>query len=686
MKKRAMRRFAAILGFALLLALFPACGENTATGHAEEFVPYDESDTAEKTAFHADTLTYEGSERILGFCEYVGEEHDYALLVIRNDGERVLYLLDKSLNQQNWLYTHKENVCDIVWYQNEVYALLEEEDGFGLQIADSGGDPVRHWETDNQPVGMLVYEDDLYFATEKELWWGGYRPVTLPEPEIGYENYIRSICLYEGKPCIFFSAVPITDGGDRPVKNYRMTVVRGNCDEPELLEDVSLFVCTYNGQTLYYLENGDLMRKSADGKPEMLGNLYGFGVGDTSVVTRLFPFANGVLLLRDEALYRLTPGADNRKTVTVAKYYDADYLIANRIASFNSSQNRINVIMRQYEDPEKLNLDILTGKVDMILTTSGYAEKLASLAQNSRLSPIADSFPESIKLGDFLPNLVEACRVKGEVYYLPVLVGVDGLSLPTAVLDGRTNFRDTAEFDETISSLSDQHFYKVITKRQAIEVLFGLDGFEEWVDRENMKAHFIDESFVSLLEIANRFAPDDDTARANFDERREHPLFYKASGLLTAIDIEEMPFAYQKPNENAPYSEYGMEASLFPAPGRGKHHGLSFVSDSFAAVVNPENDAVDDVLKLLFEDKAQAAMAEAVHEGMPSFPVKTSEADDVIRRFVGYTPGENGKKTPLPNKDELQKAMSGYIHGADHLANYGMTPVGEVVEEEAADY
>jgi len=156
-------------------------------------------------------------------------------------------------------------------------------------------------------------------------------------------------------------------------------------------------------------------------------------------------------------------------------------------------------------------LDVYTGEGPDIIYTkgTGYYATIFSLAEYEAndllldLYPLMEADPE-FDIDDYLPNVIEASTVDGELCKIPIFFEVYGITANPSVTNGITGWTP-AEFDEIATTLpSDMQMLVNITQLELLrEMLAG--SLSYFINEDTNEVNFETEEFYSMLGLAKEY-------------------------------------------------------------------------------------------------------------------------------------------------------------------------------------
>ena len=514
------------------------------------------------------------------------------------------------------------------------------------------------------PLGLYVmFDSALYFNTKQ---------VSLPQAEFGF--FYSNISMLSSFGNIYLSTQMLPDVPESTdPKLFFFPLEQNAVGTPiELSEELlGSFCFSGNDNALLYLTSNALMSYSGNGHQEIVSlSVQGIPSG---IVSRILILPNmEFLLVGTDELYLLSPSTNTATdTIQIGSLWAYHTAVNDEILSYNKQSLGPVAEITQYDNPSesnKLNLALLSNDLDLLLYDVQNFPYVRNLFLSGALVPITDYIDPEV----FLPNLISPGKMNGEWFTIPIMMGLEGFSLPSDVMGSRSSFSNIAEFTTIINSLSDQRFRKSLAQEEALTYagMYGSRGFEDWVDWNTYTCNFEEESFTDLLTLMKSYAPDRDQAEAN-STGRNRPLLTKVS--FTTLDTFNLRLMYEEKGTEKPYSEYDMEGAAFSIPGNGKYSGLSITSNCMIAIpANADKEAVMTFLSHLLSKETQLRMMENAN-AEAGIPVRNDTLDTFLDQQSHLT-------------NEQKATVSRLITTADAFAIGPASDISMVVREEASRY
>ncbi len=483
-----------------------------------------------------------------------------------------------------------------------------------------------------------------------------------------------------------------------------------------------------DGRFGYFLSNTEIWR--TDGKNTIcLTDLAPYGCTQTSPVRAVSALSDGrILVVADDKLIELfaSDGSeDGVQVYTIGTFdYDGEYGSTDdlnfQVARYNEQSTNTFFKVKEFEEKSKLNLALLSGEIAMVITPDRFT--LQNYVKQGVLAPLEEVAPALFEKDVLIKNIVDATRIDGVCYYLPVNFEICGESIadPSLLKDGEL-FETREEYFDYINQ-NDPEYFKYQYPANLVSN-FTRD-IDEWIDWENNTCHFDDGTFAATLEFCAQGCTDEEF-RENFAKLQAtisvYSRYYTAESFSLKDAVESYRFTavdkaveYQKqlprvdtPTEN-PYTWVVVD---FPLPSR-VHSGYEINAHNLYAVADNENsrDAAADLLEwLILEDVVEEFPVDFYWEvGWDGFSINRDETDRYLRRLLdGYIDPEARiaglrdelKKDPaevahvrdvtnwhnVKCGQEQYEITWEYIQNADHLQYY-KNEISAVISEEAGRY
>ena len=377
-----------------------------------------------------------------------------------------------------------------------------------------------------------------------------------------------------------------------------------------------------DGRFGYFMSGTELWR--TDGKEsKCLIDLVPHGVTLASMVRSVRTLPDGRLLVSvDGNLIELSE-SDGNDTVTICDigvidYHGDDQAVDDLnllISRYNDQAKRIFFRVKEYEDVGILNMAVLSGDVDLLITSNRLT--LNNYIKQDLLVALEEVAPKLFEKDVLIESVVDATRVDGTCYYLPLNFEICGESVydPSLLKDGKL-FVTREEYYNYITE-NDLEYFKNQTPSQILDV-FARD-LDEWIDWENNTCHFDDGTFAALLELCERGSTQEEI-NEYWSELNEQSTLnswwghrQKASSFTLKDAVESYRFTDAKKateyQETLPVVDYigGPTTWVeldFPMPSR-IHEGYEIDAHNLYAIVDHEDSkaACADLLQwIILED------------------------------------------------------------------------------------
>ncbi len=483
-----------------------------------------------------------------------------------------------------------------------------------------------------------------------------------------------------------------------------------------------------DGRFGYFLNNTEIWR--TDGENTIcLTDLAPYGCTQTSPVRAVSALSDGrILVVADGKLIELfaSDGSeDGVQVYTIGTFdYDGEYGMTDnlnfQVARYNEQSTNSFFKIKEFEEKSKLNLALLSGEIAMVITPDRFT--LQNYVKQGVLAPLEEVAPALFEKDVLIENIVDATRIDGVCYYLPVNFEICGESIadPSLLKDGELFETREGYFDYI--NQNDPEYFKY---QYPADLLTNFTrDIDEWIDWENATCHFDDGTFAETLEFCAQGCTDEEF-KENFAKLQAtisvYARYYTAESFSLKDAVESYRFTdvakaleYQKglPKVEAPTENpLAWVVVDFPMPSR-VHNGYEINAHNLYAVADNENsrDAAADLLQwLILEDVVEEFPVDfSWAVGWNGFSINRDETDRYLRRLLdGYIdpeariaglrdklkqdPAEVAHVRDVTNwhnvkcGQEQYEITWEYIQNADHLQYY-KNEISAVISEEAGRY
>lgn len=452
--------------------------------------------------------------------------------------------------------------------------------------------------------------------------------------------------------------------GQKAGEPVRLSGVRG---------DVRLLAT--DGVFGYFADGAELYR--FDGKKiDSLGNLFDLGV-NPGKTRRLLPIRDGFLLLAEDRLFRLIPSEEpaDKPEIVIGTIRVASFAMEDAAARFNRGKHGFQVKIRIFDDEVGLNLAFLSGEIDVascydFMTMRNYAKK-------GLLVPLDSLLKERLDAGAFFPNVVEASKVDGNIFFLPTDFAVVASCLPKGLIDRYGVPSTVKELTALLDKLEYDSYLKEQCKEYALNN-FMANGLSAWMDPESGQCHFDDPDFITLLEFLNRYAKDPEEVLGNYHNAAEKPWLFWPEYDIASVHRLDLSRVYETAGSGEPATTFGMEGTAFSSP-TAKEKGLAILADQLLGVAKnaPHRKEAEVFYVWLFsEERYQDYLKSTERETTWGFPLSIKAAEALVARDA--TDGDGVSYLAEVSWKEI-------LSSADHYGEESRA-ADDIVREEAMRY
>ncbi|MBE6998735.1 MAG: hypothetical protein E7428_00935 [Ruminococcaceae bacterium] len=432
----------------------------------------------------------------------------------------------------------------------------------------------------------------------------------------------------------------------------------------------------------YYMCGSELWRTNGVDCKKLADLIY-CGVDETSVVRKVCTLADGrILVVANGGMIELTasesivPAERSVYTLGVVNYYNYSGLLSKTVAKFNGQSDGVRFVVKEYSDITKMNLALLSGEVDMIVSSDHFM--LKNYVKQGLLAPLEEVAPALFEEGVLIENIVDVTRMEGICYFLPREFLIEGKSVRSTILEEGQTFDHPKDFFDLVLETSPTSM-KFNSKDFHMEH-YGTN-IDDWIDWDNNTCHFDDGSFETLLEFCN--------LGAGPGETRSHGSDVMPFGLQNLINQNEF-VDWETANEYSGDSAW----VVVPIPST-VHKGFGIDAFDYYAVVDRvesreaareflEWHFLADVLGEIPPDGPDGWSNEVLFEsGYDYLSINRAECERVLSRNL-IVEDEDNEEELVVEQRRYEDSWK-IIQQADHLWYYS-NAVFDVMMEEACRY
>ena len=671
------RKVALGLLIALLLALFAGCnGEEM----KKQIGFWDEDGLSlEKEAvlsYTAEEYTFDGVKELRKILE---SDKGFMVLADTDSGCVTLNLFQDFREQARTEWD--EYLYDFNWTPGGTMYFLRDDGVYEKTYREENLIYEAKGNTLYQSLDGTSY---VYYMGGRTLCMGAME-VNLPEALPGQIQTIHGMWAQGGKDYLLLSVS--TEDGSADPQNSLYTV---QDEKLEKVADVGFYGQHFAATEdyIFYASGGHLMK--TDGTTVWNCGAFSDYLIMEDSISDILPLEDGrVVILWDDVLTVLTENEEGKPSantgesqeqqkIVILQYSNyVDYRLENAINEFQRENRNYVVGIHTCSDTEALGKALVSGQFDMFMTSRGL-EPIRNLVKQGYITDIRDYLGD-LKDGIY-PNIYEAGTIDGMVATIPFTFELKGMAIVEAAMEGRHYFESTVDMEKTLLSLSHQNFWMRNCYENVVQE-FGLDGYESWIDRKAGTCDFEDESFLALLRILKRFAPDWDTVEANNDGNS--PLF-NPSHRISQPHISGLFYFAEVYKAGRPYSEYGMQGKMIPIPGKSGVDGVSIEPFGLLSVMKDAANplGVKDLLSYLYSEKVQRPVMEELNTGTFS-PVMAIQ--NAYTTWCLENPSEGMAEDYKPYYPQSIAEIRRLLEGADHYT-VDESPIQTIVMEEIHRY
>ncbi len=189
------------------------------------------------------------------------------------------------------------------------------------------------------------------------------------------------------------------------------------------------------------------------------------------------------------------------------------------VDAFNKSSDDYRVEIVDYMQPgeddyeaacQQMYLDVYTGNgPDIIYGKYSLYIKMNSFASYEANDLLLDMYPlmesdPDFDIDDYLPNVIEACTVDGELCKIPIHFGLYGIIADSSLTNGITGWTPT-EFDQIAATLpNDMQMIAYQTQLDLLKTTLA-GTMNDYIDEDTGEVSFNTDEFYDILELAKTY-------------------------------------------------------------------------------------------------------------------------------------------------------------------------------------
>lgn len=271
--------------------------------------------------------------------------------------------------------------------------------------------------------------------------------------------------------------------------------------------------CFQNSFDFYIYDCNNMYGYSIEaGQPEKILNWLDCDLNGTEINQALAFQNDGFALLEQgedgtHVFFVYPSGEENQqqKVVTLA-VVEEDINLKERVLDFNRKNEKIHITVKDYsqeqEPVQALHHDLISGNVPDIVNL--YSMDARDYSGKGLLMDLTDFLKEDTEISqeDFLPNIIEACKIDGKIYFIPDSFYIRMLAGEHSVIQGRKkwNMKEFSELYQTLKKGEEVMAYYV-DQEDMLEILCD-SMLPSYLDMDTGMADFRQDSFRRILECA----------------------------------------------------------------------------------------------------------------------------------------------------------------------------------------
>ena len=381
---------------------------------------------------------------------------------------------------------------------------------------------------------------------------------------------------------------------------------------------------------------------------------------------------------------------ERTELVLAGDEYSLDPYIKNQAVSFNLKNEEYKVTLRTYpyDDPQALNMDMLSGKVPDILMIGSEtpSDVYASKGIFADMYELIDSDPE-LSREDFIPSLLKSCENDGRLYTFTDRFKLFTVLGKTSIFGDKSGITTHELKNIAAGRPQGTEIFPGSCKNDILDYALCMSG-GRFIDMEKGTCDFTSEYFVNILEYANEYmsSVDLDTYFDDSFWSRYETMYSDESALLLISYLTDYGDIYALEHENfgEPVTAVG-----FPCDSGS---GSSFsIETGFAVTSSDKKDGAWQFVRTLLLPEYQ--------DYVDSFSVRIDSQEKKAKQAMVHDPDRVYDPIAMmgqmmlssgaydigePSEKDIGK-VNDIISSAEEINKYNTT-VRDIITEEAERY
>ncbi len=411
-------------------------------------------------------------------------------ILIKNNNEMEIFIIDNNGNKKKEIPLQTEKKETIPWT-----AVQQFDENGGVYAANS--EELFYFTKDGilkskiklngigfQIDSILIKEESIFLtfftANNEKLKIYEYKKTAIKNSKFGEQLEPQ----YYNTEIIPYGNIQLVESNDNSYDFYIMDIrnVYGYSLKTETVDEIFNWLsCDFNG-----MEIQQLLSKDSDAF---------FVISSENEQPEAF-------------LLNKTANKENKETVVIATIAEESSLIES-VLDFNRKSKNIKLIVNDYSQKEQpaeaLNQDIITNHVPDIINFSNL--NIENYAKKGILLELSEYLEQDkeLSIDDFLPNILEACKIEGKLYFIPDFFSILFLAGNKQVIHERENW-GMEEFYELYENLEKQETVIAYLGQEGVLEYLCRSMMNQFINWNNATINFNNDSFKMLLKCSKKSA------------------------------------------------------------------------------------------------------------------------------------------------------------------------------------
>ncbi|MCL2050765.1 MAG: ABC transporter substrate-binding protein [Lachnospiraceae bacterium] len=239
--------------------------------------------------------------------------------------------------------------------------------------------------------------------------------------------------------------------------------------------------------------------------------------------------------------------SDSKETLVLGIYPTVDDPLRQSVFYFNTTNPLYQIALKEYEDSDQLNADIMTGRAPDIILLPPYfmMDIYADKGVFADLYPLLDADP-GIDRADLQENILRAYETGGQLFAMPVTYYIMTATAARANMGEMSSWTLEEMMAYANGLLPESHVFSNHSKSRVLDLCLML-SFEQ-LTGWNDGGLFDRGLFLKIIHFANQFTPDHYyKSGLIFDQIRDGQVQVEARPVYDLSSVQFLRFIFNEP-------------------------------------------------------------------------------------------------------------------------------------------